>query len=435
MVLAGLLALVTAWVHPTAAATFVQPLHSDPGRGEVDTADRQGGQAGGTGVGIAYELPTLRCAAGEAIVGVQIRRGDVLDSLQIACARPACTAAGCQWTTRRWGPQAGNPEGGDQHPAMICPQNAAVASFRARVVAFTSFDYAADLEIECGQLISGPDPQGFFRVSRAIGNWLHPEGGLGRGTVPPNATRNTTTAPITCRPNGAAAAFSLGVSSNFVRQGQRVVQAVSLYCPASQPDPSCPETLVVAGRLDQRALIDGQWFARGGRTGGGIVSVMEARPAARSWRGARLTESLSLGANSCNLANAGQLCGTGNRAEFTVGPQGTEILLPIGNVTVPWASQGAQAQNSFPDSHFILDARLGQSRPAGVSVLGTGAGPCVVSCRQTFTCGRGAQQVSYGPFTITYTLLRDSYQPVLPGIVPIPTGPPVAVTRVSVAKQ
>ena len=33
------------------------------------------------------------------------RRGDVLDSLQIACARPACTAAGCQWTARRWGPR------------------------------------------------------------------------------------------------------------------------------------------------------------------------------------------------------------------------------------------------------------------------------------------------------------------------------------------
>ncbi len=214
-----------------------------------------------------------------------------------------------------------------------------------------------------------------------------------------------------------------------------MVQAVSLYCPAGQPDPSCPETLAVAGTLDQRALIDGQWFARGGRTGGGIVAVMEARPASRSWRGARLTESLSLGANSCNLANAGQLCGTGNRAEFLVGAQGSEILLPIGNVAVPWNLQGGQAQNSFPDSHFILDAASGQSRPAGVSALGNGAGPCTVSCRQTFTCGRGTQQVSYGPFTITYTLRRDSYQPVLPGVVPIPTGPAVAVTRVSVAKQ
>ena len=346
------------------------------------------------------------------------------NSMQIACARPACTAAGCQWTARHWGPQAGNPEGGDQHPAMICPQNAAVASFRARVVAFTSFDYAADLEIECGQLTSGPNPQGFFRVSRAVGNWLHPEGGLGRGTVPPNATRNTTTAPITCRPNGAAAAFSLGVSSNFVRQGQRVVQAVSLYCPAGQPDPSCPETLAVAGTLDQRALIDDQWFARGGRTGGGIVSVMEARPATRSWRGARLTESLSPGANSCNLANAGRLCGTGNRAEFLVGVQGPHIDLPIGNVTLPWNLQGVQAQNSFPDSHFILDANLGQSRPAGVSVLGNGAGPCVVSCRQSFTCGRGSQQVTYGPFTITYTLRHDSYQPSVPRAHPHPDRAP-----------
>ena len=102
---------------------------------------------------------------------------------------------------------------------------------------------------------------------------------------------------------------------------------------------------------------------------------------------------------------------------------------------MPWNLQGVQAQNSFPDSHFILDSGLGQSRPAGVSALGNGAGPCTVSCRQTFTCGRGTQQVSYGPFTITYTLRRDSYQPLYPGLIRIPTGPAVDVTRVSVAKQ
>ena len=68
---------------------------------------------------------------------------------------------------------------------------------------------------------------------------------------------------------------------------------------------------------------------------------------------------------------------------------------------------------------------------AGVSVLRT-AGPCVIGCRQTFTCGRGTQAISYGPFTITYTLRRATYQPSFLGV---PAGAAVAVTRVGVAKR
>jgi hypothetical protein len=420
--------VAAASVLPASAATFVQPRHSDPGPGEVDTAARRGGQAGGIGLGLDYDLPTLRCGAGEAIVGAQIRRGDVLDYLQIACARPTCTPAGCQWAGSRAGPAAGNPSGGDPHRAMVCAANAAVASFRARVVAFTRFDYTADLEIECARLTSGPDARGFFRVAREAGDWLHPEGGLGRGYVPPNVTRNTTTAPITCRPNGAVSAFSLGVATSFVRPQQRVVQAVSLYCPGTAPDPSCPDTLAVVSTADQRPLIDAQWFARGGRTGGGIVAVMEARPANRSWQGARISETLSLDVNSCNIRNAQNLCTTGNAPDFVVGvPAGTRDL-PIG-VRVTWSPQGAPAQNSFPDFHFVAD---GAGRPAGVSLLGTGTGPCVVSCRQSYTCGRGTQQVSYGPFAITYTFTRDRFQPSGFGIL---RGPAVDVTRASVTKR
>ncbi len=426
--MAGLTLVVAASVLLTSATSFVQPRHSDPGPGEVDSAARRGGQAGGIGLGIDYDLPTLRCGRGEAIVGVQIRRGDVLDYIQIACARPTCTAGGCQWTGSRAGPAAGNPAGGDPHRPMICPGHAAVASFRARVVAFTRFDYTADLEIECARLTSGPDAQGFFRVARAEGDWLHPEGSLDRGYVPPNVTRNTTTAPITCRPNGAVSAFSLGVSSNFARQDQRVVQAISLYCPASQPDPSCPEALVVAGISDQRRLLDEQWFGRGGRTGGGIVAVMEARPASRSWQGARISETLALGVNSCGIRNAQNLCTTGHAPEFVVGTPPGPRTLAIG-LTVPWSPPAATARNSFPDFHFVAD---GAGRPAGVSLLGTGTGPCLVSCRQSYACGRGAQQVTYGPFAITYTFTRDRFQPVAFGIL---RGPAVDVTRANVTKR
>jgi hypothetical protein len=313
---------------------------------------------------------------------------------------------------------------------MLCAPGEAVASIRARVVAFTRFDYAADLAIECAALTSGPDRQGFFRVAAGEGRWHHPDGGFARSHAPANATRNTVTPPISCRPNGAASALSLGVSSNFVRDGQQVVQAISLYCPAGGPDPSCPETLVVAGLLDQTGLVDAQWFARGGRTGGGAVAVMEARPAGRSWRGARLTEQLGLAANSCNITGAERLCTSGGHAEFVVGPEGNEILLPVGNVRVPWAP-GGQAENSFPDSHFVLDDPSRTGAPAGVSVL-SAAGPCIIACRQTFSCGRGSQAISYGPFTITYTLRRARFQPSFLGV---PAGAAVAVTRVGVAKR
>jgi hypothetical protein len=399
--------------------------------GEIDTADRAGGQAGGRGLGYQYEFPLLRCGQGEAIVGARIRRGDVLDQLQIACARPTCSGGGCRWQGLQWGARAGNPQGGDEHPEMRCAPEEAVAGIRARVVAFGQFDYAADLAIECATLTAGPDRDGFFRVAAAPGRWHHPDDGFANSHAPRNATSNVITPAISCRPNGAVSAISLGVSKNFVRQNQPVVQAISLYCPGGQPDPSCPETLAVAGVLDQSALVERQWIARGGRTGGGAVAVMEARPAGRSWRGARLTEQLSLATNSCNIANANRLCTSGNHPDFVVGPDGNEIVLPIGDISVPWAVQGAQAQNSFPDSHFILDDPSGAGQPAGISLLSV-AGPCVIACRQTFTCGRGTQQISYGPFTITYTLRRGTFQPSLMGFG---TGPAVAVTRVSVAKR
>jgi hypothetical protein len=203
-------------------------MWSKPGPGERDTADG-GGQAGGQKLGRGYQLQTLRCASGQVLAGAQIRRGDVLDFVRIACAVPYCNASGCSWSRNslQWGAEAGNDAGGDEQPPMLCPSNSAISGFQARVVTFTIFDYAAGLLIECSPLASGPDGKGFFGVVTGAPSMVSSGG-------PDNFVRAITsemTPPITCRPNGAASAISVA-TANFVNPGQRVVQAVSLYCPA-----------------------------------------------------------------------------------------------------------------------------------------------------------------------------------------------------------
>jgi hypothetical protein len=125
------------------------PMWSKPGPGERDTADG-GGQAGGQKLGRGYQLQTLRCASGQVLAGAQIRRGDVLDFVRIACAVPYCDASGCRWSRNslQWGAEAGNDAGGDEQPPMLCPSNSAISGFQAPVVTFTIFDYAAGLLIE-----------------------------------------------------------------------------------------------------------------------------------------------------------------------------------------------------------------------------------------------------------------------------------------------
>lgn len=217
---------------------LAQPMQSPRRSYEIDTADRPGGQAGGIGFGLHYRFAALRCGSTEAIVGAQIRRGDVLDYVQIACARPTCSGADCrwEWTSMRWGPGAGNASGGELQPEMVCRQNEAVSGFRARVVGLgRALDYAADFDIECSPIVSGPETHGFFRVARDQAS-RHPGSGW---------------RVITCLPNGAATAVSLGLSENILRRGQQVAQAVSLYCPGDAPPALCRDQVEV---VDFRAV-------------------------------------------------------------------------------------------------------------------------------------------------------------------------------------
>jgi hypothetical protein len=241
------LAFLGALLLPVREAMAQRNLTSLHRADEFDTGDPdsfrglagvQAGQAGGEQWGSGYAFRTLRCGNDEAIVGARIRRGDVLDFIQVACATPVCTGGACQWNQFYWGPWAGNPAGGDPHPSMVCNQNEMVSGFRGRVITFTIADYVADIEIQCSRIRSSDGPNGPFRVTRDSPTWHHPEGGLRiGGTLPGSFLRTEITGRIGCRPFGGANAISTGVA-NFVLPGQRVVQAVSMYCPATRPRPT-----------------------------------------------------------------------------------------------------------------------------------------------------------------------------------------------------
>lgn len=413
------LVILTALLAVTSqAAAQTTPLQSGVRAGEFDTADR-GGQIGGQRIGMRYTLPVLRCPAGQVIVGARIRRGDVLDHVQIACATPMCNAGACQWAGESWGAAAGNPNGGDAHPPMLCANDQMLASVRGRVVVFTQFDYAADFEINCARILGPPNAQGFTPVDAAANNWHHPEGNLGGGYIPPNAGRSTITRPIGCLPNGGATAISTGVADFPVRPGQRVVQALSLYCPANRaappagPDARCPDQLVVAAQVPQDRVVQ-RWFEMGGRTGGGIVSTMQAEPAERNYTGMRVTETVTLdpASNNCRLPFAGQLCGTGGHNNFNLTAAGTDLIirLPATNLDVNWRIDAANQRRSFADSHFVFDGTNGRVNAFDLlSRAPPGQTTCRVVCTQTYSCGAAPNQPrTYGPFSILYIFTRDT---------------------------
>jgi hypothetical protein len=229
----------------------VTQMYTRTGPDEFDTADMRGGQIGGRLMGFGYKLLAMRCVSGQVIVGANIRRGDVLDCLRITCARPSCTSGSCTWSSSQPGMSAGNPDGGDAHPAMMCQSNEIVTGVRGRVLAFTApvmgrrtgFDYAADIEIECSQMqsaaVSGPSGQRFYPVTQSgSGTWHHPEGGFEYAApgVAANVVQNFITPPISCRGRGyGASSISVGIANFLGSADEPVVQAVSLFCPRIAP--------------------------------------------------------------------------------------------------------------------------------------------------------------------------------------------------------
>jgi hypothetical protein len=245
-------------------AQISQSMASATRPDEFDTADRRGGQIGGTMMGIGYKLEALRCPSGQVMAGVSVQGGDYLSYIQISCATPSCAGSSCMWASPRSGMSAGDPNSGDAHPAMLCRSNEIVSGIRGSVVIFASrpgFDYAREIEIECSPMTSaaimGPSGHGFYPVaSSGSGSWQRTSGydAVSQATMKDSMTR-----AISCKSGGyGATAVSVGIANFLGQRSQLAVQAVSLYCPRIAPatprSPS-PELAESAGKKQKIAKI------------------------------------------------------------------------------------------------------------------------------------------------------------------------------------
>ncbi len=117
----------------------------------------------------------LRCRAGEAMVGVTIRVGGVVDHMQIHCSTVRWDARGRRyfWQGAPATASAGTPGGGQHQLTMGCPGQHMISGFRA----FTSGNglYLKDVRFECAMIrsaatlaldIDGRGPKGFMVFDR-----------------------------------------------------------------------------------------------------------------------------------------------------------------------------------------------------------------------------------------------------------------------------
>ena len=229
----GLALLLLAMGAPQLAAQALPPgmLEAKPQPWEVETP-----QAGGHGSSRYLFVGTLRCKnAGEAIVGVRVLRSEVVDLIQIGCARIDCTdLMECTWQKLERGAYAGKPNDKSQSAIAVCPHDAVIAGFRARLrVAGTGpVDYVSDLQFECARLIGTALPPGDGQadggvpVSDGQRSWLpYASSESSNGSAVPEPAWDL---EARCDQR-AATGVSLAVGS-YKPTGQPVIQALSLFC-------------------------------------------------------------------------------------------------------------------------------------------------------------------------------------------------------------
>lgn len=204
-------------------------LEARPQAWEVETK-----QAGGHGSASFEFVGTLRCKnAGEVIVGVRVMRSEVVDQLQIGCARVECAEEFvCSWKTLDRGAFAGRPNDKSRPAIAVCPHDAAIAGYRARVRKPDNgpADYVADLQFECARLNAAPLPaagsaaDGGVPVAEDARSWL-PFPAADGATLPDDANW-----PVEARcEQRAATGVSVAVGS-YRPTAQAVIQALSLFC-------------------------------------------------------------------------------------------------------------------------------------------------------------------------------------------------------------
>jgi len=209
-----------------------------PQAGETETE-----QAGGRGWSKYSFVGDLRCTQG-SLVGLQIQRGRVLNSLQIACAPVQCANGRCGWTTptlaaRRIGTATG------QATSLLCGNDEVVSGFQAfaqEVEIPTQLlinairirtDFVENLSIQCAKIAGAPflqDP-GLVPI-RPDGRTWRPQT-LTKGG--PDTVRYD---PYVCSDNSTAVAVSVAEGLYPNPKGKPVVQALSLFCKKSADSPN-----------------------------------------------------------------------------------------------------------------------------------------------------------------------------------------------------
>lgn len=201
-----------------AVPAVAQLLVSPPRAGEQETA-----QAGG-GTGRFSFVGALRCSEGQAIIGVRIAQGPLLNAISVGCAEIRCEAGQCRWRQDRADFSAGAGQAAGEQATLICPAAAAVAGFRAEIVPVGGGTAVRSIAIECAPLI-GRDPAGGF----AVGSPTDPR--MVRRFVPPSPRPERMVAGACL--DRAAAAISVAVGAYPAGSGGQGdhVRALSMFCP------------------------------------------------------------------------------------------------------------------------------------------------------------------------------------------------------------
>ncbi|MBL8705889.1 MAG: hypothetical protein JNM30_13640 [Rhodospirillales bacterium] len=168
--------LIAAAMLGTASSTLrAQGLEMKNSGGNPAAFEVELSQVGGKGPSLqSVAIGTLRCDKRDAIVGVQIKQGPVLDYIRPVCAEVTCDKGACGWVADDaydGDEYAGNPDGGTA-VFMECPPGLVVAGFEG--VAANRNAFVGGLRVACGKVASmqkRKDGRAVFALAPAAPVW------------------------------------------------------------------------------------------------------------------------------------------------------------------------------------------------------------------------------------------------------------------------
>lgn len=140
---------------------FAQGLEMQNTGGDPKSFEVELSQVGGRGPSLPSEaIGTLRCDPRDALVGVQIKQGQVLDYIRPVCAEVTCNQGKCAWQSADaydGDEYAGNPDGGAA-VFMECPNTHMIAGYDG--IATNRGAYVGTLRFACAQIAGMQRPRG-----------------------------------------------------------------------------------------------------------------------------------------------------------------------------------------------------------------------------------------------------------------------------------